>query len=79
MRASVGPTALIPRYTRERSIMANMCVCVRIYVFVCLCTLPASISPELHVQSSPVLGILPTAVARSSSVGVGIRYLLPVL
>jgi len=46
-------------------------------VFVCLF---AIISPELHVRSSPnLLRMLPMAVARSSSGGVVICYVLPVL
>ena len=45
-------------------------------VFVCL---SAIISSELHVRSAPnVLRTLPMAVARSSSGGVAIRYVLPV-
>jgi len=47
---------------------------------VCLSVcLVASISPELHVRSSPILRTLHMSVARSSSGGVAIRYVLPVL
>jgi len=47
---------------------------------VCVC-LSTIISSELHVRSSPnvFFRMLNTAVARSSSGGVVIRYLLPVL
>jgi len=40
--------------------------------------LSARISPELHVQLSPIMCMLSTAVARSSSNGVAIHYVLPV-
>ena len=47
-------------------------------VCVCVC-LSAIISPQLHVPSSlHFLCMLPMAVARSSSGGVVIRYVLPV-
>jgi len=48
---------------------------VMTYLYVCLV---ASISPELRVRSSPVLRTLHMSVARSSSGGVAIRYVLPV-
>jgi len=47
-------------------------------VSVCVCQ-PASISPEIHVRSLQFLCTLPTAVARFSSGGVAIRYVLPIL
>jgi len=49
----------------ERSIVISVSVC-----------LSASISPELHVQPSPIFC---TYVVRSSSGGVAIRYVLPFL
>jgi len=49
-----------------------------ISVSVCVC-LSAIISSELHVRSSPTFScMLPMAVARSSSGGVMISYVLPV-
>jgi len=48
----------------------------RVCVFV---SLSASISQKLHVQSSPIFYMLPTAVARSSTGGVAICYVLPVI
>jgi len=52
----------------ERSIVISLCVC-----------LSAIIPSELHVRSSPIfLCMLATAVARYSSGGVVIRYILPV-
>jgi len=46
---------------------------------VCVC-LSAIICPELHIRSSPnFLCVLPIAVAQSSSDGVVIRYVFPVL
>ena len=60
---------------RERSIVMSVSVCL--CVFVCL---SAIISPELHVRSSPnLLRMLLMAVARSSSGGVVICHVLPVL
>jgi len=51
-------------------------VCLSVCVFVC----PRSVCSELHVRSSPnFLRILPVVVARSSSGGVVIRCVLPVL
>jgi len=51
-------------------------VCLCVCVFVC----PRSVCSELHVRSSPnFLRILPVVVARSSSGGVVIRCVLPVL
>ena len=42
--------------------------------------LSAQISPELHDQSSPIfLFIYPMAIAQSSSGGIAIHYVLPVL
>jgi len=47
---------------------------------VCLSVcLSASISPELHSDLYHFLRMLPMAVARSSSDGVAISYVLPVL
>ena len=55
----------------------SVCVCVRESVCVCVC-LFTSISSELHVRFSPMFVCrLPMAVARSSSGGVMIRYVLP--
>ena len=49
-------------------------------VFVSLCVrLAAIIFSELHVRSSPFLCLLSTAVAQSSSGGVVICYVFPVL
>ena len=48
----------------------------RVYLFV---SLSASISQKLHVQSSPIFYTLPAAVARSSTGGVAICYVLPVI
>ena len=51
----------------------------RVCLSVCVC-LTAIISSELHVRSSPnVLCMLPMAAAQTSSGGVVIRYVLPVL
>ena len=64
---------------RERSIVitVRVCVCVRACVSVCLFVCPRSY--QLHVRFSPnSLCILPVAVARFSSGGVGICYVLPV-
>ena len=61
--------------------MLSGCVCVRacVCVSVCLC-LSAIMSLELHVRSSPnFLCMLPVAVAWSSSGGVAISYVHPVL
>ena len=56
----------------ERSIVMSVSVCVS----VCVC-LSAIISSELHVRSSHrFLCMLPMAVARSSSGGVVIRYVV---
>ena len=51
------------------------------FLSVCLCVcLSAIISSELHVRTSPIfLCMLPFGVARSSSGGVVINYVLPVL
>ena len=49
-------------------------------VSVCLSVcLSASISLELHIRFSPNFCMLPVAVARSSSGGVAICYVFPVL
>jgi len=54
-------------------------VCLSVYLCVCVC-LSASISLELHARSSPnFLYVLPTVVAQSSSGGVAICHVLPVL
>ena len=55
-----------------------MGACLSVSVFVCV-SLSSSISGELHVRSSPILCMLPMAVARASSSGVVICYVLPVL
>jgi len=52
----------------ERSIVMTVSVCLS----VCVC-LSGSISPEMHVRSISVTSI---AVARSSSGGVAVRYVL---
>jgi len=66
---------ITPPPIRQRSIVMSVSVCL--CVFVCLF---AIISPERHVRSSPnLLRMLPMAVARSSSGGVVICYVLPVL
>ena len=68
-----GRRLTTPPPIAERSIVMSVSVCL------CVC-LSASISPELHVRSSPTFFCtLPMAVARSSSGGVVIRYVLPVL
>jgi len=55
----------------------NQHVCVCVCVFVCLSVV---IAPELLVRSSPkCMCVLPTAMYRSSSGGVVIRYVFPVL
>ena len=56
----------------ERSIVMTVSVCLS----VCLVTI---ISPHVHVRSATSLCMLSVGVARSSSGGVAIRYLLPVL
>jgi len=48
----------------------------RVCVFV---SLSASISQKLYVQSSPIFYMLPTAVAQTSTGGVAICYVLPVI
>jgi len=61
----------------ERIIVISVSVCLSVCLCVCL---SAIISSELHVRSSPnFLCLLPMAVARSSSDGVMICYVLPVL
>ena len=59
---------------QQRSIVMSVSVCV-CCVFVCL---SANISPELHVQSSPVLCVA-VAMAGSSYSGVAIRCVFPFL
>ena len=55
----------------------NVSVCLCVSVCVCL---SAIISSEVHVRSSPNIScMLPMAVTRSSSDGVLMRYVLPVL
>ena len=55
----------------------HVCLCVLVCVFVCL---SAIIFSELHVRSSPIfLSMFLIAVARSSSGGVVMSYVLPVL
>ena len=49
----------------------RVCVCSSVRMSDCL---SASIAPEQHVQSLPVLCMLPTAVTRSSSGSVAKRY-----
>ena len=57
-----------------------MSVSVRLSVSVCVCVcLSASTSPELHVQMFCACSAPPVAVARSSSGGVAISYVFPVL
>ena len=56
---------------------ACVCVCVRACVCVCVSVI---VSSDLHVRSLPhFLCQLPMAVALSSSGGVAIRYVLPLL
>ena len=58
---------------RDVSIVMRMSVCL------CVC-LFTSMSPKLHVQSSPtLLCMLPIGMSRSSSRGVAIRYVLPII
>jgi len=60
----------------ERSIVINLSVCLCVYLSVCL---SVSISLEaLHRSSWNFMCRSPVAVARSSSGGVAIRYVLPV-
>jgi len=56
----------------ERSIVMSVSVCL------CVC-LSAIISSELNVRSSPISVRVTCGLARSSSDGVVIRYVLPVL
>ena len=64
-----------PHPIGERSIVMS----VSVFLSVCV-WLSAIITSELHVQSSPnFFCMLPMAVARSSSGGVVICYILPVL
>jgi len=46
--------------------MMSMAVCLRVCLY-------ASISPKLHIQSSPFLRMLPKSLTQSSSGGVAIR------
>jgi len=65
-------TVITPPQIGERSIVLSVSVCLSV-------RLSAIISSELHVRSSPIfLCTSPTAVARSSSGGVVICYVLPV-
>jgi len=65
-----GQTAFL---LREHSIVVTVSVCL----YVCL---SASVSPEARVQSLPNFhSMLPMSVAQSSSGGVAICYVLPVL
>jgi len=58
---------------RDERVCLSVCVCVCVW-------LSTIISSELHIQSSPnCLTMLPMAVARFSSGGVVICYVLPVL
>jgi len=71
-RERISTSAVTPPPTEERSIVLSVSVCV-------FC-LSAIISPKLHIRSSPnFLCLLPMVVARSSSGGVVICYILPVL
>jgi len=69
---------ITPPPIAERSIVMTVSVCVSVSVCACLY---ASISLEIRVRSLPIFVhvTLPTAVARSSSGGVAICYVLPVL
>ena len=72
LQAVITPPPIV-----ERSIVMGVSVCLCACVCVCL---PAVISSELHVRSSPIfLRVLPLAVARSSFGGVVICYAFPVL
>ena len=66
-------------YCDERvSVCEGVYVCVRVCVRVCLSAI-ISYLRKLHVRSSPIFCMLPMTVARSSSAGVAIRYIFPVL
>jgi len=58
----------------ERGVLRHACLSVCLSV-----CLSAIISPELHDRSHQLLCMLPVDVARSSSGGVVIRYVFPVL
>jgi len=71
----VASAFVTPPPIGERSIVMSVSVCVRASV-------PAIVSSELHVRSSPIFCtcyIGPIAVAQSSSGGIVICYVLPVL
>ena len=58
------------------SVFVCLCVCL----FVCLSvSVSANLSLELHDRSTPILCMLPMVVARSSSGGLVICYVFPVL
>jgi len=67
--------------TETRLCLILYCVLKSIAMFMPVCLsvcLSARITREPHDQTSPILCMLPLAVARSSD-GVAIRYVLPVL
>jgi len=72
-----------PRYGSRSRVLWSVSVCVCATVCVCVCLsvcLSASISLELLDQSSRnLLCRSPVVVTRSSSGGVAIRYVLPIL
>ena len=77
--ATLGSVAPWIRALFHYSVSDRRAEYCNVRVCVCVC-LSAIISSELHVRSSPnLLRMLPMAVARSSSGGVVIRYVLPVL
>ena len=62
------------------SVHCDICLFVCLSVCLCVCFLSARMSQKPHVQISPnFLYMLPAAVARSSSDGNAICYVLPVL
>jgi len=64
---------------RARSIAMSMFVCLSVCLSLCVC-LFACMTRKLNVRFTPnFLCMLPMPVARSSSDGIAIRYVLPVL
>ena len=83
MRCTLHAEFITPPTIEKQRIVMSVYVCLSVCVCVCLCVavcLSAIIPSGLHIRSSPkFLCMSPMAVARSSSGGALIRYVLPVL
>jgi len=83
MRRTLHAEFITPPTIEKQRIVMSVYVCLSVCVCVCLCVavcLSAIIPSGLHIRSSPkFLCMSPMAVARSSSGGALIRYVLPVL